>query len=58
MIASAIKGIFNHQIFENILNKNRSKIIIYPNLNGFSVGILVFFCFKAFILIDKISHFI
>lgn len=45
MIASAIKGIFNHQIFENILNKNRSKIIIYPNLNGLSVGILVFFCF-------------
>ena len=45
MIASAIKGIFNHQIFENILNKNRSKIIIYPNLNGLSVGVLVFFCF-------------
>ena len=45
MIATAIKGIFNHQIFENILNKNRSKIIIYPNLNGLSVGILVFFCF-------------
>ena len=45
MIATAIKGIFNHQIFENIKKKNRSKIIIYPNLNGFSVGILVFFCF-------------
>jgi len=45
MIASAIKGIFNHQIFENILNKNRSKIIIYPNLNCLSVGVLVFFCF-------------
>jgi hypothetical protein len=45
MIATAIKGIFNHQIFENILNKNRSKIIIYPNLNGLSVGVLVFFCF-------------
>ena len=45
MIAKAIKGIFNHQIFENIKKKNRSKIIIYPNLNGFSVGILVFFCF-------------
>lgn len=45
MIATAIKGIFNHQIFENIKKKNRSKIIIYPNLNGLSVGILVFFCF-------------
>ena len=41
MIATAIKGIFNHQIFENIKKKNRSKIIIYPNLNGFSVGILL-----------------
>jgi hypothetical protein len=45
MIATAIKGIFNHQIFANIKKKNRSKIIIYPNLNGFSVGIQVFFCF-------------
>ena len=45
MIATAIKGIFNHQIFENIKKKNRSKIIIYPNLNGLSLGILVFFCF-------------
>jgi len=45
MIATAIKGIFNHQIFANIKKKNRSKIIIYPNLNGFSVGIQVFFVF-------------
>ena len=31
MIAKAIKGIFNHKIFESIKEKNRTKIIIYPN---------------------------
>ena len=45
MIAKAIKGIFNHKIFESIKEKNRTKIIIYPNWSGFGVGLFVFFCF-------------
>ena len=45
MIATAIKGIFNHQIFENIKKKNRSKIIIYPNLNGLQCRDPSFFLF-------------
>ena len=45
MIARAIQGIRNNSFFNNILEKNRSKIFIYPNLHGLGVGLFVFFCF-------------
>ena len=45
MIAKTVKGFFNNKLIRSLNNKNRTKIYIYPNLNGFVLGLFIFFCF-------------
>ncbi len=45
MIAKSVKGFFNNKLIQSLNYKNRTKIYIYPNLNGFGLGLFIFFCF-------------
>ena len=45
MIAKAVKAFFNNKLIQNLNNNNKTKIFIYPNLNGLGSGLFVFFCF-------------
>ena len=45
MIARTIQGIAKSSIIRSFKDKNRSKIIIYPNWNGVGLGFFIFFCF-------------
>ena len=45
MIAKTIQGIAKSPFIQSIKEKNRSKIIIFPNWNGVGLGFFVFFCF-------------
>ena len=45
MIAKTIQGIANSPLIQSLKEKNRSKIIIFPNWNGVGLGFFVFFCF-------------
>ena len=45
MIAKSVKSFFNNKLIQSLNNKNRTKIYIYPNLNGFVLGLFIFFCF-------------
>ena len=45
MIAKAINGLRNHSFFNSFIDKNRTKIFIYPNLHGLGLALFVFFCF-------------
>ena len=45
MIAKAVKAFFNNKLIQNLNNSNKTKIFIYPNLNGLGSGLFVFFCF-------------
>ena len=45
MIAKTIQGIAKSPLIQTLKEKNRSKIIIYPNWNGVGLGFFVFLCF-------------
>ena len=45
MIAKTIQGIAKSSFVQSLKEKNRSKIIIFPNWNGVGLGFFVFFCF-------------
>ena len=45
MIAKTIQGIAKSPFIQSLKEKNRSKIIIYPNWNGVGLGFFVFLCF-------------
>ena len=45
MIAKTIQGIAKSPFIQSLKEKNRSKIIIYPNWNGLGLGFFVFLCF-------------
>ena len=45
MIAKTIQGIAQSSLIQNLKEKNRNKIIIFPNWNGVGLGFFVFFCF-------------
>ena len=45
MIAKTIQGIAKSPFIQSLKEKNRSKIIIFPNWNGVGLGFFVFFCF-------------
>ena len=45
MIANTIQEIAKSSIIRSLKEKNRSKIIIYPNWNGVGLGFFIFFCF-------------
>ena len=45
MIARTIQGIAKSSIIRSLKDKNRGKIIIYPNWNGVGLGFFIFFCF-------------
>ena len=45
MIAKTIQGIAKSSFIQSLKEKNRSKIIIFPNWNGVGLGFFVFFCF-------------
>ena len=45
MIAKTIQGIAKSPLIQSLKEKNRSKIIIYPNWNGVGLGFFVFLCF-------------
>ena len=45
MIARTIRGIAKTQFFQSLKEKNRGKIIIYPNWNGVGLGFFVILCF-------------
>ena len=45
MIAKTIQGIAKSPFVQSLKEKNRSKIIIFPNWNGVGLGFFVFFCF-------------
>ncbi len=45
MITKTIQGIAKSPFIQSLKEKNRSKIIIYPNWNGVGLGFFVFLCF-------------
>ena len=45
MIAKTIQGIAKSPFVQSLKEKNKSKIIIFPNWNGVGLGFFVFFCF-------------
>ena len=45
MIANTIQEIAKSSIIRSLKEKNRNKIIIYPNWNGVGLGFFIFFCF-------------
>ena len=45
MIVNTIQGIAKSPFIQSLKEKNRSKIIIFPNWNGVGLGFFVFFCF-------------
>ena len=45
MIAKTIQGIAKSPFIQLLKEKNRSKIIIYPNWNGLGLGFFIFLCF-------------
>ena len=45
MIAKTIQGIAKSPFIQSLKEKNRGKIIIYPNWNGVGLGFFVFLCF-------------
>ena len=45
MIAKTIQGIAKSPFIQSLKEKNRSKIIIYPNWNGVGLSFFVFLCF-------------
>ena len=53
MIANTIRGIAKSSIIQSLKEKNRSKIIIYPNWNGVGLGFFIFFCFLISIFYEN-----
>ena len=45
MIAKAFVNFFNSKLTKNLINKNQTKIYIYPNLNGLGLALFIFFNF-------------
>ena len=45
MIAKTIQGIAKAPFIQNLKEKNKSKIFIYPNLNGLGLGFFLILCF-------------
>ena len=45
MIAKAVVDFFNSKLIHNLKNKNKTKIFIYPNLNGLGLALFIFFNF-------------
>ena len=45
MIAKTIQGISKSEFIQSLQQKNRGKIIIYPNWNGVGLGFFVILCF-------------
>ena len=41
MIAKAIKGFFNNKLTQILNHKYKTKIYIYPNLNGLGLGLFI-----------------
>ena len=53
MIANTIRGIAKSSIIQSLKEKNRGKIIIYPNWNGVGLGFFIFFCFLISIFYEN-----
>ena len=45
MIAKTIQGIAKAPLIQNLKEKNKGKIFIYPNLNGLGLGLFLILCF-------------
>ena len=45
MIAKAVVNLLNSKLAQDLKNKNKTKIFIYPNLNGLGVALFIFFNF-------------
>ena len=45
MIAKTIQGIAKAPFIQNLKEKNKGKIFIYPNLNGLGLGFFLIICF-------------
>ena len=45
MMAKAVVDFFNSKLIHNLKNKNKTKIFIYPNLNGLGLALFIFFNF-------------
>ena len=45
MITKAVVDLFISKLIQNLKNKNKTKIFIYPNLNGLGLALFIFFNF-------------